>query len=264
MGGIILNAASCGRALWFALFFYAALNSPAQVIKMHGAITLEKLISIQKAEIESRAGVAIEVRANGAGRGLANLCAGQADIALMAGSLRGVAAAMNQDKPGSVDLTGLREFFVSQTKIVFITHPEAGVKALSETQLMAVLIGTITNWSEVGGADQRVRVVLSFPGDGVRVWMQDNLLKDKAFTAQALERRSAGDISIVVAQARGACAVTLEKNVISDVSYVKLDKELELPLALVTKGEPTGDIKKVVEATRALIGDHKVPAGKRL
>lgn len=262
MGGKLPRSAKCGQWLLIVWGIFIALNVKAQLIKMHGAVSLEKLLESHKSAIEKRAGVAVELRANGAGRGLANLCSGQADIALMAGSLQGVASAMNQEKPDSVDTSNLREFFVGKAKIVFITHPEVGVKTLSDIQLQAILTGVVTNWSKVGGADLRIRLVISFPGDGVRVWVQEKLLKGRAYSETALVRRSAEDISIVVSQVRGACAMTLDRNVVAEVAHVHWDKQMELPFALVTKGEPAGHIKRVVEAATALLGENKTLVNK--
>ncbi len=40
-----------------------------------------------------------------------------------------------------------------------ITHPSSGVEELTSDQLLKIYSGEITNWSEVGGADLRIRVI---------------------------------------------------------------------------------------------------------
>lgn len=42
---------------------------------------------------------------------------------------------------------------------VIFVHPDAGVRSLSADQLAAIYAGRIENWSEVGGADLKIRVV---------------------------------------------------------------------------------------------------------
>lgn len=89
----------------------------------------------------------------------------------------------------------------------FYVHPSAGVKALTNGQLADIYAGRITNWNQVGGADQRVRVVTREDGDStltvLRATMprwRDLVVTDRANTAlttqEALEsvRRTPGAI----------------------------------------------------------------------
>jgi len=220
---------------------------------LHGAITMGKLVSAQKQAIEAQAGVKLELLANGAGRGLTDLCAGQAEIALMGGSLKGVSEAMNKEKPGSVDISGLKEIPLTKVKVAFITHPGVGVKSLTDAQARDILTGKVTNWKEVGGADLPVKVVLAFAGDGARVTMQEALLKDATYLKTAIQRNSAKDISLVVSQLPGACGTLSVKNIDATVASVALEKDVEMPMSFVVKGELAGDVKKVVDAATALI-----------
>jgi phosphate transport system substrate-binding protein len=228
-------------------------NLNAQTVRLHGATSLEKLFAAQKAALESQSGVKLEIVGNGAGRGLADLSSGQADIAMIAGPLTGVAEAMNKEKPGSVDASGLKEFPLTSVKLAFITHPSVGVKSLTEVQTRELLSGKITNWKDAGGADLAVKVVVPFAGDGSRITLQENLLKNAVFTPTAILRNSAKDIALVVSQVPGACAFISVKNVEGNVTTVTTEKEIPMPLLLAVKGEPSGDVKKVLDAAKALI-----------
>lgn len=207
----------------------------------------------QKATVESQTGLKLEIVGNGAGRGLVDLSGGQADIAMIGGSLKGVAGVMNKEKAGSVDASGMKEIPISSVKLVTITHPGVGVKSLTEAQLRDVLTGKAANWKDVGGPDLPVKVVLPFTGDGGRITTQETLLGGAAFAPGAVVRNSAKDICVVVAQLPGACAVLSVKNVEGNVTTVGMEKELPMPLQFVVKGEPAGDIKKVVEAVKGAV-----------
>ncbi|NWG24668.1 MAG: substrate-binding domain-containing protein [Pseudorhodoplanes sp.] len=72
----------------------------------------------------------------------------------------------------------------------FYVHPSAGVTGLTNGQLADIYAGRITNWSRVGGADLRVRVVAREEGDStltvLRATMprwRDLVITDRANTA---------------------------------------------------------------------------------
>jgi phosphate transport system substrate-binding protein len=246
-----IKLSSLTTALGISLCLVQGL--PAQTIRLHGAVTLEKLVGAQKGTIEAQTGVKLEIVGNGAGRGLADLSGGQADIAMLAGPLKGVAEAMNSEKPGSVDTAGMKEFALSSIKIAVVTHPAVGIKSLTTSQLRYVLTGKVSNWKEVGGADLPVKVVLPFAGDGARIALRDQVLDGADYIKTAVVRNSAKDVGVVLAQLPGSCSVLSVKNVEDNLVIVATDKELTMPLQLVTKGDPAGDVKKVVEATKGLV-----------
>ena len=223
----------------------------AQTVRLHGAVTLEKLLLEQKQALESQTGVKLEIVGNGAGRGLVDLGGGRADVAMIGGTLKGVAGAMNKEKAGSVDVTGMREIPLTRVKIALVTHAAVGVKSLTEAQARDVLTGKATNWKEVGGIDVPIKVVLPFAGDGSRITMQEVLLKDAEYAKTAIVRNSAKDVAVVLKQLAGSCSILSVKNVEPGLAIVTLDKDVELPMQLVVKGEPTGDVKKVVDAAKA-------------
>lgn len=241
--------ASCLGTL--AAIVLLSQNATAQTVKLHGAVTLEKLLTAQKAAIETQSGVKIEVVGNGTGRGLVNLCSGQADVALVGGPLKGAADAMNSEKAGSVDIAGLKEIPVTKMKLACVTHPSAGVKSLTEAQARDIFSGKVTNWKDVGGADQPVKIVMAFAGDGARTSVQAQLLKGEEYPKSMIVRNSAKDIPVVIAQMPGACTLLSPKNIEGNITEVALEKEVSMPLYMVVKGEPSGDVKKVVEAVTA-------------
>ena len=202
--------------------------------------------------MESQTGVKLTILGNGAGRGLEDLAGGKAEIAMIGGPLQTLSDIINKEKPGTIKIADLKEFPMSQVKIAIITHPGVGVKSLSENQLRDIFSGKITQWKAVGGADIPVKVVLPFAGDGVRATIQQEVMKDVDFTKTAIIRNTAKDISVVIAQLPGSCSCLSVKNVEGNVATIKTEKEYLMPLSLVTKGEPSGDIKKVIEAAKEI------------
>jgi phosphate transport system substrate-binding protein len=246
--GLVKSALICAIAV-------AAPALQAQtVVRLHGAVTLEKLFNAQKQAIESQTGTKLEVVGNGSGRGLADLCGGLADVAMLGGSLKGVAEASNKEKPGSVDIANLHETPVSSIKIAIVVHPSVGVKSLTEAQLRDVFSGKAKSWKDVGGADAPVKMVVPFLGDGARISLQESIMKDTEFAKDAILRNSAKDLAVVVNQVPGACSfMTLKNAEDAKMAIVAVDRDLQMPTALVTKGEPSAEVKKVVELAKTLI-----------
>ncbi len=233
-----------------ALAGIALLVSPcmaADVVRLHGSVTMAKTVTEHLPAIESQTGIKLEVIGNGAGRGLTDLVTGNADIALMAGSLKGVAEAVNAEKPGSVVTAGMKDYPIAGMDIVFVAHPSAGVKSINEAQARDVLSGKITNWKEIGGSDQPIKVVLPFPGDGVRITVKEVVLNGGTFAPDAIVRATSKDIAPIVSQLQGSFSILSKKNA-AGLDVLSYEKPIVMPQSFVTQGEPGGDIQKTLDA----------------
>jgi phosphate transport system substrate-binding protein len=224
----------------------------AQTVRVHGATTLSKILTEQQPALEAQTGLKLEIVGNGSGRGLTDLIAGQADIAMLAGSVTGIADALNKEKPASVDASGLQGTPLPSVKLLFVINPSAGVKSFTEAQARDVFTGKVANWKEVGGADLSVKVVLPAVGDGARVTTQEQVLGGADFVKDAIVRNSSKDIPPVIGQLPGSVSFLSEKNA-AGLTTVAYEKDLQMPSLLVTRGEPAGDVKKVVDAVKGII-----------
>ena len=78
----------------------------------------------------------------------------------------------------------------AKVPVVFITHPGTGVTNLTAKQICAIYSGEVTNWREVGGNDERIRVVRREDGDSslevlIKTFpgFKDIVITDKSKTA---------------------------------------------------------------------------------
>ena len=130
-------------------------TAEAQSISLNGSTTVAYMLVLpNKATIEAASGQRIVVVGNGSQRGLSDLVAGRAEIAMISAPLEEEAARVNRRKPGSFDPTGLKAYIVGESRVAFIVHPTNPVRSLSNAKLADILTGKITNWKDVGGADQ--------------------------------------------------------------------------------------------------------------
>ena len=116
------------------------------------------------------------------------------------------------------------------------------------------VLGTIANWRGVGGPDLPIRVVLVREGGGVQASIEQELLDGKSVSApDAVTVQISSEVVTIVEQtpeALGLSQLSIVKG--SHVAELKLDGEIEQQLALVTLGEPTPAMQKVIEVAREI------------
>ncbi len=231
-----------------------ALGSVAQAstVAIHGSTTVSGAVLMpHKADIEKASGETLDIVSNGSGRGLADLVAGKTDMAMISAPLETEVAAANAKTPGSVDLAKLVGHQIGEAQVAFVVHPSNPVTALTLAQITGILSGKITNWKEVGGADQPIVVVAAGPGDGVRSVVESHLLAGASISAKVREMPNAPQIAQVTAQLPTAFGVTSAASVKPGVTVLKTDQTIGQPLILVTMGAASADATKVIAAATA-------------
>jgi phosphate transport system substrate-binding protein len=220
----------------------------ATELKVSGAAALAGAIVMpNKAAIEKESGLTLNVTVNGDGNGLKDLYAGRVDVAMVAAPIKVTAETLNKANPGSISIAGFEVAPVGAIPIKFIINRTNPVKSLTDTQLKNIFTGKITSWKDVGGADQPILVVCEMPGFGTRANIETSFLgapiSDKARTMQALAQ-----VALVVGQAPNAIGYG-NASTISEAVVPIPGVEVKQTLGLATKGAPTEDVRKLIEAT---------------
>lgn len=92
---------------------------------------------------------------------------------------------------------------VARDGIAVIVHPSNAVKNMSTDQIRGVFCGTITNWKDLGGADQPITVVSREAKSGTRTSFEQ-IVKDIKLTPDAIVQDSNGAIRETVANNTGS------------------------------------------------------------
>jgi len=66
---------------------------------------------------------------------------------------------------------------ICKDAFVFITHRENPVESLTIQQVKGIFSGAITNWRDVGGADEAIRAFQREPGSGSQTGMEDLVMQ---------------------------------------------------------------------------------------
>jgi phosphate transport system substrate-binding protein len=145
-----------------------------------------------------------------------------------------------------------------------VTNPSAGVKNLTRKQLQDVFAGTIENWKDAGGADQKVVVVNRPRSSGTRAVFMKTIMGSAPLSESGLVEDATGTAVSVVRQTPGAVSyVALSGITAGGVSIVSIDGVA--PSAdtiargayriwsyehMFTNGPPKGDLAGFIESVR--------------
>jgi phosphate transport system substrate-binding protein len=230
----------------------ARLAAADATLRVHGSSSLMKLLKPKQADLEQAIGAKLELVGNGVGRGLQDLLDGSADLAAV-NDLDSSWKALPADEQAHHAQADYQVSLVTATTLQVIINRDNPLAALTPDQLTGLLTGTIHNWHEIGGNDVPVVVVLPFPGDGARVYVQKVVLKDAAFTPEAKVLQLASQQPPTVAQLPGGVSVLSALNVTSQVKAVPVGMDLALPLDLVCAAQATDLEKRFIAAATAAL-----------
>lgn len=162
-------------------------------ISMVGSTSMEKLANaLSEAFMEEYPEVTVTAEFVGSGAGVEAVTNGTADIGNSSRSLK------DEEKAA-----GVVENVVAIDGIAVCVDPANEVANLTKEQLTNIYNGTITNWKEVGGADEPIIVIGREAGSGTRGAFEELVdLKDACKYANELD--STGAVIAKVASTPGA------------------------------------------------------------
>lgn len=186
-------------------------------ISLAGSTSMEKLCeALSESFMEANPGVTVTTEYTGSGAGLESLAAGSIDIGNSSRHLKEEELA-----------TGAVENVVAIDGIAVITNTSNTVTDLTTDDLAKIYKGEITNWSELGGADEAIVVIGREAGSGTRAAFEELLeVEDACQYAQELD--STGAVLAKVASTSGT------------IGYVSLDVVDDTVIGMSLNGvEPT-------------------------
>ena len=231
-------------------------------VSLNGSTSMEPFVNgLSEAIREVYPNLVLEPQFTGSGAGIEAVTNGTADIGNSSRSL------IDEEKAG-----GLEENIVAIDGIAVIVHPDNDVEDLTTDQLKKIYTGEITNWSEVGGADEAIVVVGREAGSGTRGAFEEILgVEDACKYAQELNET--GAVVAKVGETEGAIGYVSLDNVKDSVKALKLDGveaseetikdgsySLQRPFVMATKGK----ISEQSEAVQAIFEFIDSEAGQKV
>ncbi|GGB29245.1 phosphate ABC transporter substrate-binding protein PstS family protein [Virgibacillus dakarensis] len=221
-------------------------------LTISGSSAMQPLIAAAAEEFMSQHPEAnIQVNAGGSGTGLSEVSEGAVDI--------GNSDVFAEEKEG-IPADELVDHKVAVVGMAPVVHPDTGVTDITKEDLIKVFTGEIKNWSELGGADQKIILVNRPDSSGTRATFVEFGL-DGAVPAEGVTEDSSNTVKKIVAETPGAIGY-LAFSYLSDDTVAALsvngvkanDKNVqsgEYPIWAYqhsyTKGEPKGLAKEFLD-----------------
>lgn len=222
--------------------------SHADEIKIAGSITsITTVFSPIQEAYESTSGDTLSIQImSEAVKSLIALEKGEVDMASINGLSFDdlIAKAAKQDI--TIDPATLQKTEVATSNLIVLINKSNKVRQLSKNQMKAIFTGKITNWRDVGGEDARINVY----------WGQGTPYLNKPFTEWVLDgeqvttqAKSAGDhfnLREIALKDPGAIVLS-SSGLITPSTKAPEIPVMKLPMVVLTKGEPSAKIKKLLK-----------------
>lgn len=238
--------------LFVAIFSVTIFDAYAEeIVRIHGSTTVQKrIMEPAKDAIEKALGIKLSIVGNGTGNGLADLTKDKADASMASEELMEAVESM-EAATGMKAPADLKGHVITSDIIKVIVHPSNPVTKLSKEQLKALHTGKILTWKEVGGNDIPVIVVTSHSGSATRKVFQKKIMDNEPYVIGAIEvdttRKEIDNVSSMPEAIGAVSAGFLNLPEYKGKVKVVDSPEISRPLMLITKGEPSANIKRIID-----------------
>lgn len=217
-------------------------------ITMAGSTSMESVAKAWGEDYLAKNGVTISVQGGGSSAGVTSVVDGSAQVGMLSRDVK------DEEKSDDLQVTQ-----VAIDGIAIVVNPENGVEELSSEQIADIYTGKITNWKEVGGADEEIVVVGREAGSGTRDGFESILGVEEKCKYKA-ELNETGQVKSTVASTKGAIGYMSLGYVDKEVKAVKVDGvapteatvsdgsyKVQRPFIVVTKTDASDEVKAFVE-----------------
>jgi len=224
----------------------------AQTFVVQGSTAFtHNLMEPYQTAIEASSGHKLTVFPNKSSLGLLALLEKKADFAMISGPLENEVARLKLTNP-KLAFDQLRVFNISSTRTAFAINKENPVRKITADKMRGILLGQITNWRDVGGRDLPIKIVQVREGGGVQDSIESELLNGTKIDVQdAIRVTISSQVVKIVEQLPEALGLAQRAIVMnSSARELEIDRPVEQRLNLVTLGDPTPEMRKVIDAAR--------------
>jgi phosphate transport system substrate-binding protein len=244
------------KVLFVAVLFIFGVSTAAfsTQVQIWGSTTCQKRFLEPGAKaLKDETGVEVKVVGVGTGKGLIGLIQGKAPASAASNELEdAVKSAQKTAKKSGKKIVipdNLVFHEIARDIIVPIVHKDNPVSSLTWEQLKDIHTGKTKNWKDVGGSDVPIRVITSHAGSATKAVFQKMVMKKADYVSNAVKVKSTRNEINEVSKYKGAIGAVSEgffKLNPGKTKIVKADK-IARPLALITMGNPTPEVQKVLD-----------------
>lgn len=207
------------------------------VVNTNGSTSMEKVMQVLiEAFKEQQPNVTVNYTGSGSGAGVTSAIDGTADLGL-------ASRALKSEEEGK----GAQAHIVALDGVAIVVNPENTVEDLTVDQIAQIFKGEITNWKDLGGADEEIAVYGREAGSGTRGAFEELVGVEDA-CKYLNEYSSTGDVIGNVASNPSAIGYASLSAVSDNVKAVKVNGvdcteatvqdgtyEIQRPFVMITK-----------------------------
>ncbi|MFS0787351.1 phosphate ABC transporter substrate-binding protein [Shouchella sp. 1P09AA] len=165
-------------------------------ILVAGSSAMEPLVAAaSEVFMEENLEASISVQAGGSGQGLSSIASEQVDI--------GNSDVFAEEKD-DIDASNLVDHRIAVVGMGPAAHPEVGVDDLSTEDMIDIFTGEVTNWSEIGGADEEIVLVNRPDSSGTRDTFVKYGLEGNEPSSDAITEDSSSTVRQIISETPGA------------------------------------------------------------
>lgn len=211
-----------------------------------GAAATENIFNRIKDPMEKANGVKLAVSASGPVQAIKDLDAGLIEAAVGGLTFPDWMTMMEKEGYAVPDKSIYKNRVIGKDIVKVMTNKDVKVSALSKEQLLAIFTGKAKNWSEVGGSDKPIVVILGSKIPGTQGVFQKQVLNGEPYTTGAVEGTTAEDLKTRVMATPGSIALAALAQIDANVNGPTVP-EVGRPITLVTKGAPSTGLQKMLD-----------------
>jgi len=243
-------------ALTLATAVAGLIAAPAFAVELiiSGSTTVQKrIVEPGAVKLKEVTGIDAKFQGVGTGKGMMALADGKVTVAAASETLaEAIDSARKQAADAGATFTApadLKFYELARDSIVVIVHKDNPVASLSKEQLKAIHTGKAKNWKDVGGPDLPVKVVTSHAGSATRNVFAKQMMDGADYVGDAVEVRTTREEINEVSKDKGAIGAVSGGFFAQNRGNAKTVKapQISRPLGLITKGDASPDVQKVVE-----------------
>jgi phosphate transport system substrate-binding protein len=164
-------------------------------LSVSGSSAMQPLVAAAAEEfMAENPNVDVQVNAGGSGTGLSQVAEGSVQI--------GNSDVFAEEKEG-IPADQLVDHKVAVVGMTAAVNPKVGIKDIKKEDLIKVFTGKITNWKELGGADQKIVLVNRPDSSGTRAVFNKFAL-DGATPAEGITEDSSNTVKKIINETDGA------------------------------------------------------------
>jgi phosphate transport system substrate-binding protein len=237
----------------------ASAAAQATNFVVQGSTTFNRRIMIPyQPAIEAASSHKLTVIPNKSSTGIQALFEKRADFAMISGPLTDEIGILGSTHP-TLDFKSLQVFPITAVRMSFAIHPSNRVRNVSTDAMKQLLLGKIVNWKELGGDDRPIRLVIVREGGGVQATVEAAMLDGaKINPVDPIRVQISTQVLKIVEQEPGAIGLAQLSEVIqAKGTELMLDKPVTQTLSLVTLGDPTPEMRKLISAASHVSTSHR-------